>query len=557
MEEIRYELMRPGQIIAARDKAPVAYLPLGPLEWHGPHLPFGVDMLHAHAMALEAAGQTGGVVLPPLPLGTETYITPERLRDRGFKGDERIIGMDFPGFPLPSLYIEECALGVVINEMVRLLKRQRFRVIVLVNGHGGPNHRALLSRIAIEQSEPENVAIFLTGALLDTHPRGHASLRETSYMLNMHPETVDLDTLPPWPTPIRTYEVGVLDHPTCAGEPAPDFSICPDQDPRRATAEQGLENVVREGKSIAGKVQAALATLLGYPSRPNASTTGLRAGTVARPLVKKARTDHPAEGIRYELLRPQQIIAARTRLPVAYIPIGPLEWHGPHLPYGTDMLHAYAMALEAARETGGVVLPPLPLGTETYTDPERLRYQGFKGHERVMGIDFPGFPLTSLYIEESAFGVIVREVVRGLKRQAFRVIGLVNGHGAPNQRTTLERLAVEESEPGKVAVFLTGFRFVTRYRGHAELGETSFTLAYHPESVDLTALPPLPRPLRNLDFAVLDGPTCAGQPTADFTVRGEQDPRHAEAARGKDDVAYEAHQIALKARELLPTAAGG
>jgi creatinine amidohydrolase len=274
MEEIRYELMRPQQIIAARDKAPVVYVPLGPLEWHGPHLPFGVDMLHAYAMALEAARQTGGVVLPSLPLGTETYITPERLRDRGFKGDERIIGMDFPGFPLPSLYVEECALGVIVNEIVRALKRQRFRVIVLVNGHGGPNHRAVLNRIAIEQSEPGECAVFLTGALLDTHPRGHASLRETSYMLDMLPETVDLAALPPLPTPIRTYEVGVLDHPTCAGEPAPDFSICADQDPRRATAAQGREDVAREGKSIAGKVRTALATVVASSSRDGTSATG-------------------------------------------------------------------------------------------------------------------------------------------------------------------------------------------------------------------------------------------------------------------------------------------
>ncbi len=257
------------------------------------------------------------------------------------------------------------------------------------------------------------------------------------------------------------------------------------------------------------------------------------------------------EEIRYERLRPQQILAARDRSPVVYIPIGPLEWHAPHLPYGTDMLHAYAMALEAARQAGGLVLPPLPLGTETYTDPERLRYQGFKGDERVCGIDFPGFPLPSLYVEESALGVIVRELVRALKRQGFRVIMLMNGHGAPNQRSLLARLATEESDPGQVVVEVTGFRVVTRYRGHAELGETSFVLAYHPETVDLAALPALPRPLRNLEFAVLDGPTCAGEPTPDFTVRAEQDPRHATAERGKEDVAHEARQLALRVRELL------
>jgi hypothetical protein len=39
-------------------------------------------------------------------------------------------------------------------------------------------------------------------------------------------------------------------------------------------------------------------------------------------------------------------------------------------------------------------------------------------------------------------------------------------------------------------------------------------------------------------------------------VRHEQDPRHATAERGKADVAYEAHHIALRVRELLARMAG-
>ena len=213
------------------------------------------------------ARETGGVVFLALLLGTETLIALDRLRDRGFKGDERIIGMDFPGFPIPSLYVEESALGVIVNEMVRALKRQRFRVIVLVNGHGGPNHRAMLTRVANEQSESGKVAVFLTGALLDTSPRGHASLRETSYMLDLCSQSVDLGSLPPLPTPIRSFEYGVLDHPTCAGEPAPDFSICAGEDPRRATAQWGRDAVVREGKGIAAKVRDALVAT-GAPASP-------------------------------------------------------------------------------------------------------------------------------------------------------------------------------------------------------------------------------------------------------------------------------------------------
>ncbi len=258
-----------------------------------------------------------------------------------------------------------------------------------------------------------------------------------------------------------------------------------------------------------------------------------------------------AEEFRYELMRPQQIIAARARAPVAYVPIGPMEWHGPHMAVGMDMLHGYAMAVEAARLSGGVVLPPLPLGTETYTDPERLRHRGFAGDERICGMDYPGFPLPSLYVEESAMGVIINELIRALKRQEFRVIVITNGHGAMNHRATLHRIAVEQSEPGRVAVLLAGYFYDTNYREHAAIGETSFLLAYHPEAIDLAALPPFPEPLRYTDYGILDRPTIVGEPSPGFAVVPEWDPRNATAERGRRDVADEARSIAAKVREAL------
>jgi len=255
--------------------------------------------------------------------------------------------------------------------------------------------------------------------------------------------------------------------------------------------------------------------------------------------------------IRYELMRPQDIVAARRRAPIAYLPIGPMEWHGPHMAVGMDMLHAHTMALEAARKAGGVVLPPLPLGTETYTDAERLRHRGFSGTERIYGMDYPGFALPSLYIEESAFALIVREVVRGLKRQEFKVIALVNGHGAQNHRNTLTRVATETTEPGRATVLLAGYLYDGRYREHAAIGETSYLLAYHPEAIDLAALPALPEPLGYRDFGILDRQTVVGEPTPDFTVAAEHDPRRATAERGRDDVAYESDQIARRVSEAL------
>src|SRR5579864_5564960 len=123
--------------------------------------------------------------------------------------------------------------------------------------------------------------------------------------------------------------------------------------------------------------------------------------------------------VQYELMTPGEIVAARARCPVAFVPVGPIEWHGPHLPLGTDALVAHHLAVRAARIVGGVVLPALFAGTETVRLPGsgagQLGALGFSDDERVVGMDFPGFPVKGLYFEESAFGVTVRELVRGLK----------------------------------------------------------------------------------------------------------------------------------------------
>ncbi len=45
--EVRYERLRPAQIVAARQACPVVYIPIGTLEWHGVHNPVGADTLQA------------------------------------------------------------------------------------------------------------------------------------------------------------------------------------------------------------------------------------------------------------------------------------------------------------------------------------------------------------------------------------------------------------------------------------------------------------------------------------------------------------------------------
>src|SRR5437763_10323112 len=119
MRKVEYELMTPDEVVEARDRVPVAFVPVSPIEWHGPHMPLGTDGLHAHHVALRVARELGGVVLPPLFAGTETVLQQNQLAGLGLDEDARGVGMDFPAVPARSLYVEESACGMAVREVVR------------------------------------------------------------------------------------------------------------------------------------------------------------------------------------------------------------------------------------------------------------------------------------------------------------------------------------------------------------------------------------------------------------------------------------------------------
>jgi len=73
MEEVRFERMVPAQVVARRNACNLAYLPVGALEWHGAHMPFGTDFFTVSYLAEEAAKRFGGVAFPPLYYGDVRY----------------------------------------------------------------------------------------------------------------------------------------------------------------------------------------------------------------------------------------------------------------------------------------------------------------------------------------------------------------------------------------------------------------------------------------------------------------------------------------------------
>jgi len=240
-----------------------------------------------------------------------------------------------------------------------------------------------------------------------------------------------------------------------------------------------------------------------------------------------------------QFLRPEEIIYYREKTSLIYLPLGPLEWHGPHLPLGVDPLRAEIAAIRLAEETDGIVLPTLFIGTERERSPEMLKNIGFKGDEYIIGMDFPKNTLKSLYFKEEIFSLVLRNYLELIiDVWGFKNIVIVNGHGAENHKGVIERLRKEFTATRNVKILhimpMLDFAFGIFHSGHATKEETETLMVYYPESIDLKKLPEKPDPLFNIKYAIVDDPTFNGRPSKDFTVREEEDPRDSNKERGKE-----------------------
>jgi creatinine amidohydrolase len=184
MRERRYERLHPAELEGLVADAAIAWVPIGTLEHHGPHLPFGVDRFTAHELLLAAADHAGGVVLPP------TYIASGCL--------------DMPW----TLSFSPALVEATVRETVAQLARRGFALVVVVTGHGPLDLVHLIKRVCAEEAArtPGLTAyglcwLELNAALADAPQDGeprvidHAALVETSWMLALHPELVALDRL--------------------------------------------------------------------------------------------------------------------------------------------------------------------------------------------------------------------------------------------------------------------------------------------------------------------------------------------------------------------------
>jgi creatinine amidohydrolase len=216
--EVRYWLCRPDQIVERRRACPVAYVPLGTLEWHGPHNPVGADTLQAEGLAVLCAHRGGGLVLPPLYYG-ETRS--ESLVDvTGAEHEEVARAMGLP----PENFLPDkqpfSATEQVLNYQRLLLhilaeaESLGFRLGVLVAGHYPLIDHARAAVLLFNKRRYSKYHGMLAWSCLDylfledryPYAGDHAAGWETSHLLALHPETVDLGRLPAKGEPVLGVE---------------------------------------------------------------------------------------------------------------------------------------------------------------------------------------------------------------------------------------------------------------------------------------------------------------------------------------------------------------
>jgi creatinine amidohydrolase len=246
--------------------------------------------------------------------------------------------------------------------------------------------------------------------------------------------------------------------------------------------------------------------------------------------------------VHFERLRPAALREELVRCPLVFLPVAPLEYHGPHLPVGTDPINATQCALATCRRLGkGVVMPTLYWGTERERPGWLLESLGFDKGEWIVGMDFPTATWKSHYYPEHVFALVVASQVEMLIAQGYKIIVIVNGHGAMNQQETLDRLAGHYSHTTDAAVvWRLSFgqeMLEKKLVGHADLYETSLMMFFEQEIfggeplVDLSSLPPRNEPIRYPDLSIVDAPGFSESPSPGRVVL--EDPRDATAEEGK------------------------
>jgi creatinine amidohydrolase len=211
---------------------------------------------------------------------------------------------------------------------------------------------------------------------------------------------------------------------------------------------------------------------------------------------------------------------------VVIFPFGAVEEHGKHLPLCTDSIQAEYIALEVAKKTGSLVVPPIRYGICN------------------AGRNFPG----TLSIEFDTLYRITKDILSELSRNGFNRIIVLSGHAGSSHMTAIKLAAqaiIQQNfncKSGKNTriMVLSDYYFADELKekleidskdGHAGAIETSRVMAIRPDLVKSKGernIPNMPRfevvadPEKYFPSGVMGDPTQAslskGQIMNDYVI---------------------------------------
>ena len=201
----------------------------------------------------------------------------------------------------------------------------------------------------------------------------------------------------------------------------------------------------------------------------------------------------------------------RERL-VGVLPVGAVEAHGPHLPLGTDLVIAEAMARDGAERLARAGVLPLVLPALPYT-------------AAPFAAAFPG----TLSLAPAVVTALLLALARELSRHGAAALAVANGHLDPAHLASIAESAEQARAEGLIPIVAPDLtrkpwahRLTEEFQSgacHAGRYEGSIVMAERPALVreDLRrALPPNPA---SLSRAIRDGRSTfeeAGGPRAYF-----------------------------------------
>jgi len=203
--------------------------------------------------------------------------------------------------------------------------------------------------------------------------------------------------------------------------------------------------------------------------------------------------------VRYERLRPAQIRTRREACPVAYLPIGTIEWHGVHNPVGLDTLKIHALLECCARDIGGLVFPPLYYGESREQALMEANPATREPIAAEMGLDADnfaaGYMRESITDQNDRYHRLLLHVFHQIRSLGFQVLVVGAGHYPllDHARSAAALFHQEQGRPRMVTWAMSGYELVTgRFEpcgDHAGKWETSLLMHLDEGMQDLSLLP--------------------------------------------------------------------